>query len=56
MTKTEKAAYRKGREDALKLLASAFRKVLTPKQLEELKWTCDPLGEFAKVLRADSTL
>lgn len=43
--------YQRGYNDALRQLASAMRKIMTPEQLAELRWTCDPLGEFLKVLR-----
>lgn len=39
------------RLETMRTLASAMSKVLPPETLEELRWSCDPLGEFLKVLR-----
>jgi len=46
-----RAAYRLGQQDAYRLLASAMNKVLTPELRQELIESCDPLGEFLKVMR-----
>lgn len=40
------------RSEALRTLASGMKKVLSPETLEELRWSCDPLGEFVATLRA----
>jgi hypothetical protein len=39
------------RQEALRLLASGMKKVLTPEQLADLKYSCDPLGSFLEELR-----
>lgn len=39
------------RQEAMRNLASGMRKVMTPEQLEDLAYTCDPLGSFIIELR-----
>jgi hypothetical protein len=40
------------RQEALRLLASGMKKVLTPEQIADLKYSCDPLDSFLEDLRS----
>lgn len=49
-TETYEAGVRAGREQALRMLAGAMKKVLPPALLKEVVDHCDPLSAFIKEL------